>query len=998
MPRKSPKRRRKRSKRRRKSPKKRSKRRRKFKMQSQTYNRADFKEGDKFEKITWHYLGARNDEKGAYVDRKNKLYPWYPRVISIHPSYIYVFISVRPNRYARIYYNLIKDVVWEGGIVKSAPKRPKSAMKKSGGRAKRRSPRKKARSPRKKPSSPRKVKAAKKIQKYVRKRSGRRKNKFKMQEFIRWRSKPRSREIEERKYPIGRWSYHLKDETRVFRDELGRNFNKGDFRIGDVIEAINIDGRRPLHDCSILSSNDNELALLADRRGEYHGKNRYIVSYDDIREVIFRKSPKRPKSAMKKSGGRAKRRSPRKKARSPRKKPSSPRKVKAAKKIQKYVRKRSGRRKNKFKMQGQNLVRVFRDDLGRDFNKTDFYKNQDLEVIDSIYFWPQWSVRVKSLEDNNLEIYTELGEVLLIPYASIREVIYKQSPKRPKSAMKKGRKYKMQDDAEYVTITVNDLDRNFNKDDFYVGQIVDIRRNGRGWSGYKHKIKNIDNSGVDWSLMEAINGHESSTNYNSINSVRYYKEKKRPKSAMKKGRKYKMQGAAGGVTVTVNELGRDFNKDDFKVGQKIDIRRKLRSSALLSSGIPSGQVWGVDWWLHTLTVVSVENSKLSCTRGNRARELERLVAAAFEQEVGRREMKIDYNSIHSVRYHEMPKRPKSAMKTGRKYKMQNNARSGVVTVNELGRNFNKDDFKVGQKIDIRQKLGGVGGRSMGVGGWWMKNLTILRVENSKLFWQRAAPPWPQYAVTNINSIHSVKYPKIPKRPKSAMKKGGGQVKRKSPSKKARSPRKKPLSPRKVKAAKKIQKYVRKRSGRRKNKFKMQNNARSGVVTVNELGRNFNKDDFKVGQKIDIRRKLGGVGGRSMGVGGLWTKNLTVLHIGNSKLGAPRYSPWFAYEIYYNSIHSVKYPKRPKRPKSAMKKGGGQVKRKSPGKKARSPRKKPLSPRKVKAAKKIQKYVRKRSGRRKNKFKMQNNANYVTVTVDELGRDFGLFGLFGYFTE
>ena len=43
----------------------------------------------------------------------------------------------------------------------------------------------------------------------------------------------------------------------------------------------------------------------------------------------------------------------------------------------------------------------------------------------------------KEFLNNNLEIYTELGEVLLIPYTSIREVIYKQSPKRPKSAMKK---------------------------------------------------------------------------------------------------------------------------------------------------------------------------------------------------------------------------------------------------------------------------------------------------------------------------------------------------------------------------------------------------------------------------------------------------------------------------------------------------------------------------------------------------------------------------------
>ena len=130
--------------------------------------------------------------------------------------------------------------------------------------------------------------------------------------------------------------------------------------------------------------------------------------------------------------------------------------------------------------------------------------------------------------------------------------------------------------------------------------------------------------------------------------------------------------------------------------------------------------------------------------------------------------------------------------------MQDNANYITVTVDELGRDFNKDDFKVGQIIKIRGKAP--------YDYWEPIPCTILEIGDSRLYYKE-----------NSNVIFNFKYSEpgairffqVKKRPKSAMKKG--KIKRRSPS-----------SPRKVKAAKKIQKYVRKRSGRRKSKFKMQN--------------------------------------------------------------------------------------------------------------------------------------------------------------------------------
>ena len=108
----------------------------------------------------------------------------------------------------------------------------------------------------------------------------------------------------------------------------------------------------------------------------------------------------------------------------------------------------------KYKMQDNVTVRrVFRDQLGRDFNKTDFREGEILKVIDIEDQYPKWGARVKSARDDALEIHLEgfSAVPLIIPYENIREVQFNPQKKRPKSAMKvSGKKtYKFQGGVEW---------------------------------------------------------------------------------------------------------------------------------------------------------------------------------------------------------------------------------------------------------------------------------------------------------------------------------------------------------------------------------------------------------------------------------------------------------------------------------------------------------------------------------------------------------------------
>ena len=88
--------------------------------------------------------------------------------------------------------------------------------------------------------------------------------------------------------------------------------------------------------------------------------------------------------------------------------------------------------------------------------------------------------------------------------------------------------------------------------------------------------------------------------------------------------------------------------------------------------------------------------------------------------------------------------------------LPNNLNSNIYNENtnsiSLGRDFNKNDFKVGQKIDISPKA--PSNYVVRRFGWW-ENLAVVRVENSKLSWRGNNDKWPTKTFeTNYNSIYS----------------------------------------------------------------------------------------------------------------------------------------------------------------------------------------------------------------------------------------------------
>ena len=101
------------------------------------------------------------------------------------------------------------------------------------------------------------------------------------------------------------------------------------------------------------------------------------------------------------------------------------------------------------------------------------------------------------------------------------------------------------------------------------------------------------------------------------------------------GRKRKSRKKRGGVTI--RDLGRDFNKNDFKVGQKIDMKMTATSDPLTN-----------------LIILEVGDEEITYTN------------SALQQFYFHPRFPADYRDIYSVRYHEMAKRPKSARKTGKR--------------------------------------------------------------------------------------------------------------------------------------------------------------------------------------------------------------------------------------------------------------------------------------------------------------------------------------------
>tara|TARA_B100000686_G_scaffold21819_1_gene19932 strand:+ start:47 stop:883 length:837 start_codon:yes stop_codon:yes gene_type:complete len=93
----------------------------KFKMQNYKYSSKDFRKGDKFEKIEWKDPRKYYPKQGAYMDNKNKNYPWYPRVVSVHPKSIKIMRYVTKGRpvYIAVKYDKITKIIWKGGGIES---------------------------------------------------------------------------------------------------------------------------------------------------------------------------------------------------------------------------------------------------------------------------------------------------------------------------------------------------------------------------------------------------------------------------------------------------------------------------------------------------------------------------------------------------------------------------------------------------------------------------------------------------------------------------------------------------------------------------------------------------------------------------------------------------------------------------------------------------------------------------------------------------------------
>ena len=134
-----------------------------------------------------------------------------------------------------------------------------------------------------------------------------------------------------------------------------------------------------------------------------------------------------------------------------------------------------------------------------------------------------------------------------------------------------------------------------------------------------------------------ILGHKINEIIDDVNELTKPPPSKPPKSAMKTsgGRKRKSRKKRGGVTIY--DLGRNFNKNDFKVGQKIDMKMTATSDPLTN-----------------LIILEVDDEEITYTN------------SALQQFYFHPRFPADYRDIYSVRYHEMAKRPKSARKTGKR--------------------------------------------------------------------------------------------------------------------------------------------------------------------------------------------------------------------------------------------------------------------------------------------------------------------------------------------
>jgi len=264
-----------------------------------------------------------------------------------------------------------------------------------------------------------------------------------------------------------------------------------------------------------------------------------------------------------------------------------------------------------------------------------------------------------------------------------------------------------------------------------------------------------------------------------------YKQKKRPKSARKKPKNpSKGKRSTRPPVIPTNILGEhipsSFNHPPPKGGRRKT--RKKRGGVYTGPGGDIFKVGGIvkfsrvafDFWGISATNL-VNDAQLF-------NELRGIITIANNNRVvvkwpnGRSQIYHDRNLGHAPNSypttHIIPvANPQSGPELhGGRRRRKTRKKRGGVTIRNLGRDFNKNDFKVGQKIDIHPKPGRWTGHPS-----WRNNLTVMRVENEYLVWSRAARRGEFRGITPFQSIDAVRpsvvRPSGKKPPKSARKSG-----------------------------------------------------------------------------------------------------------------------------------------------------------------------------------------------------------------------------------
>jgi len=290
------------------------------------------------------------------------------------------------------------------------------------------------------------------------------------------------------------------------------------------------------------------------------------------------------------------------------------------------------------------------------------------------------------------------------------------TPKKPKSRKKpksKGRK---------IIVSCS----KFNVQNKSHQKMLEKEENKRKKRKEKKRLRNMTKAVV--CQVKTMFPKKTPSPYNFEKEMKRWLEKEEKKRRARRTRKKR-----GGGWVTIDDLGRDFNGDDFEVGQIIDMKMTATSDPLINLIILQG----------------FPDEKITFTFSSAAHLFFRPT------------YRVDYRDIYSVRYHEKPKRPKSAMKTGKRSAAREPTDDGgggnTYDTMGLGRLFSQAG---GKRRKSRKKRGGEI-QKLTATDMLMNSSTILGHKINEI-------------IDDVNELTNLP-PSKP--PKSAMKTSGGRKKK-----------------------------------------------------------------------------------------------------------------------------------------------------------------------------------------------------------------------------